>query len=347
MVTLAAMFVVGVAPVSAQTPPSWAHGYLVPLTPGEGAPACADARPISCAYPAGTAPEGGPLLELPGTSATFHLAQIAADYGPADWYPNDHPQMPDIVAHGRQADGLRACGLCHFPNGKGKMENGGVAGLSASYMLKQLADFKNGLRHSADPRKANTNEMAAIARSLSENEAKAAVEYFASLTWTPWVKVTESTMAPKVHATTNGLFLPVAGGGMEPLGQRIIEVPENPELTDKYRDPRSGFIAYVPVGSLAKGEALVTTGADPGVDAKIAANKKTMPCGACHGAGLKGKGDVPAIAGRSPSYTMRQLWDMQQGTRNGAGVKPMKGVVAKLSVDDMIAITAYVSSREP
>jgi cytochrome c553 len=161
------------------------------------------------------------------------------------------------------------------------------------------------------------------------------------------VKVVESATAPKVRATSNGLFLPLDSGAMEPLGQRIIEVPENPERTDKYRDPRSGFIAYAPMGSLARGEALVTTGADPGVDAKIAANKKTMACGACHGADLRGKGDVPAIAGRSPSYTMRQLWDMQQGTRNGAGVKPMKGVVAKLSVDDMIAITAYVSSREP
>jgi cytochrome c553 len=333
--------------VAQAPPPSWAYGYLTPLAPGQSAPKCADARPISCAYPASAVPDGGPLLDLPGTAAKFHLAQIAADYGPADWYPNDHPQMPDIVAHGREADGLRACGLCHFPNGKGKMENGGVAGLSAGYMLKQLADFKNGLRRSWDPRKANTNEMAAIAKSLSESEAKAAVEYFSSLKWTPWVKVVESETAPKVRATTNGLFLPLASGETEALGQRIIEVPENPERTDKYRDPHSGFIAYVPVGSLVKGESLVTTGVDLGVDAKAAGNRKTMACGACHGADLKGKGDVPAIAGRSPSYTIRQLWDMQQGTRNGAGAKLMKGVVAKLSVEDMIAITAYVSSREP
>ena len=254
--------------------------------------------------------------------------------------------MPDIVAHGREKDGLRACGLCHFPNGKGKMENGGVAGLSSGYILKQLADFKNGLRHSSDPRKANTNEMVLIAKSLSDAEAKTAAEYFASLPWTTWVKVIESATAPKVRATSNGLFLPLDGTS-EALGQRIIEVPENPERTDKYRDPRSGFLAYVPVGSLAKGQALVTTGADPGADAKDTANKKTMACGACHGVDLKGKGDVPAIAGRSPSYTMRQLWDLRQDTRNGPAAKIMKGVVAKLTVDDMIAITAYVTSREP
>ena len=339
-----------IAALQAQTiPPSWAYGYLVPLAPGVSAPACADARPISCAYPSTLVkvPEGGPFLELPGAAKSFHLVDVAADYGPADWYPNDHPVMPDIVAHGREKDGLRACGLCHFPNGKGKMENGGVAGLSSGYILKQLADFKNGLRHSSDPRKANTNEMVAIAKSLTDAEAKAAADYFASLQWTPWIKVIESATTPKVRGTTNGLFLPLDGGATEPLGQRIIEVPENPERTDKYRDPHSGFLAYVPVGSLAKGQALVTTGADPGVDANEPANKKTIACGACHGADLKGKGDVPAIAGRSPSYTMRQLWDLQQGTRNGPAAKMMKGVVAKLSVDDMIAITAYVTSREP
>ena len=331
------------------TAPGWAYGYLTSAAPGATVPACADARPISCAWPSGPVSDNGVLLHLPGTDAAFTLPQIAADYGPADWYPNDHPPMPGIVAHGREQDGLRACGLCHFPNGKGKMENGGVAGLSASYVLKQLADFKNGLRRSADPRKANTNEMIAIARSLTESESKIAAEYFASLKWTPWVKVIESATAPKVRTSVNGLFLPLAGGATEPLGQRIIEVPENPERTDKYRDPRSGFLAYVPIGSLAKGEALVTTGIDVGAgnDSQSPANKKTMPCGACHGPELKGKGDVPGIAGRSPSYTMRQLWDMQQGTRNGAGAKLMKGVVAKLSLDDMIAITAYVTSREP
>src|SRR5262245_24452686 len=154
LVMLGAGLSFGVTFLAAQTPPSWAYGYLTPPAVGQAAPVCADPRPISCAHPFTSAPEGGPLLELPGTSAKFHLAQIAADYGPADWYPNDHPQMPDIVAHGRQANGVRACGLCHFPNGKGKMENGGVAGLSAGYMLKQLADFRNGLRRSADPRKA-------------------------------------------------------------------------------------------------------------------------------------------------------------------------------------------------
>jgi cytochrome c553 len=56
-------------------------------------------------------------------------------------------------------------------------------------------------------------------------------------------------------------------------------------------------------------------------------------------------GPVPGIAGRSPSYLARQLYDMQQGDRHGIWTELMKPVVAKLTNDDMLAIVAYVSSR--
>ena len=102
------------------------------------------------------------------------------------------------------------------------------------------------------------------------------------------------------------MFLRLEGAGIEPIGQRIIETPEDAERTEVLRDPRGGFIAYVPVGSIKKGEALVATGGG-----------KTTRCAVCHGADLRGLGPVPGIAGRSPSYTVRQLYDMQQGTRNG------------------------------
>ena len=60
-----------------------------------------------------------------------------------------------------------------------------------------------------------------------------------------------------------------------------------------------------------------------------------------------GVGDVPPIAGRSPSYLVRQLFDIQQGTRRGAGTDLMKTIVAKLDPDDMAAIAAYVASKFP
>src|SRR6266550_2265253 len=45
-------------------------------------------------------------------------------------------------------------------------------------------------------------------------------------------------------------------------GNRIIEVPEDLERAQN-RDPRTPFLAYVPKGSLRKGEAFATGGATP------------------------------------------------------------------------------------
>jgi cytochrome c553 len=274
------------------------------------------------------------VKHLPGSTGAFTVPQIRDAFGPADWYPNDHPPMPDVVAHGRRPD-VRACGLCHYPNGKGRPENAGVAGLPNSYFIQTMMDFRNGNRKSAEPRKANTNVMIAIAKGMTEDEIKAAAEYYGSMKWTPWIKVVESKTAPKTRIA-GGMFLTEEGGEKEPLGARIIETPENTEGTELLRDARSGFIAYAPVGSIKKGEVLVTTGAG-----------KTTACGVCHGADLKGLGPVPGLAGRSPSYMVRQMFDMQQGARKGQWTELMKPVVSKLSEDDMLAIAAYTASRMP
>jgi cytochrome c553 len=139
-----------------------------------------------------------------------------------------------------------------------------------------------------------------------------------------------------VRATENGLFLPIADGGTEPLGRRIIEVPEYPDRTNLMRDPRAGFVAYAPRGSIAKGEALVTTGGG-----------KTTQCAICHGDDLQGLGNVPGIAGRTASYTARQLYDFKAGTRRGIDALLMKPVIARLNDEDILAITAYLASRLP
>ena len=86
--------------------------------------------------------------------------------------PRRSPAMPEIVAHGRRPD-VRACGLCHYPNGKGRQENAGVSGLPVSYFIQTMNDFRNGVRKSAEPRKANTNLMIAIAKAMTPEEIKA------------------------------------------------------------------------------------------------------------------------------------------------------------------------------
>ena len=74
---------------------------------------------------------------------------------------------------------------------------------------------------------------------------------------------------------------------------------------------------------------------------------KTTPCVTCHGLNLMGVADVPPIAGRSPSYLVRQIWDIQQGTRNGAAVQLMKMAIVRLTNEDLMSVAAYVSSRPP
>jgi cytochrome c553 len=198
-----------------------------------------------------------------------------------------------------------------------------------------MADFKADARKSADTRKSNTNLMIAYAKAMTDEEVKAAADYFGAMKWTPWIKVVETGTVPRTRIA-GGMFLKLDGGDAEPIGDRIIEVPDDSERTESLRDPRSGFTAYVPTGSLKKGEALVTTGGG-----------KTTRCSVCHGADLKGLGPVPGIAGRSPSYTVRQLFDTQHGARKGLWADLMKPVVANLTNDDMLAIAAYTASRTP
>jgi cytochrome c553 len=251
-----------------------------------------------------------------------------------DWYPDIHPPMPDIVAHGRKPD-VYACGHCHLPNGQGRPENASVTGLSAEYIVQQMADFKSGLRKGSDLDMLSVTNMVKLSKSISDEDVKAAAAYFSSFKLKPWIRVVEVEQVPKTRPA-GGMMVVEDGGGKEPIGDRVIEVSENLEHTE-LRDPTSGFIAYVPMGSLAKGKDLVTTGS----------NGKTMACTMCHGPNLKGTGSIPSIAGRSPSQMARQIIDFQNGARNGSMAPMMKGVVSKLTPEDIVAITGYLASQEP
>ena len=107
-----------------------------------------------------------------------------------DWYPTDHPAMPDVVQHGRRPD-VRACGYCHLPNGQGRPENAAYRGLARGYFLQQMADFKNGTRKSSEPRMGPPALMITIAKATTDEENKAAAEYFRSIAAKPWIRVVE------------------------------------------------------------------------------------------------------------------------------------------------------------
>jgi cytochrome c553 len=273
--------------------------------------------------------EGAMLRPAPAGS-TLSITRAKADdfYEIPNWYPSMYPAMPKIVQYGNKETQVRACGSCHLPTGTGHDESAYVAGLPANYFIRQMADWKSGDRKFG-------GTMVQMAKVVTDAETKDAADYFASLKPRSWIRVVETDTVPKSYIGQGNKRLLHPAGGEEPIANRIIEVPENEEDV-VYRDPRSGFVAYVPSGSIAKGEALATAGGG-----------KTLPCSICHGQTLQGLGDVPGIAGRHPNYIVRQMWNMQNGERIGSSAALMRQVVEKLSNDDMLAIAAYVASRAP
>src|SRR6476469_11023320 len=103
----------------ASASPAWAYG----VAPDDAPPA---ARPQS---PAGVGPRqpDTSVKHVPGSSQEFTLAHIRDYWDVGDWFPDDHPPMPNVVVHGRQPP-VRGCAMCHMPHGKGRPENAPVAG---------------------------------------------------------------------------------------------------------------------------------------------------------------------------------------------------------------------------
>jgi cytochrome c553 len=305
------------------------------------APSTPSASPVSFpawAYPWAPdfkpAPDDGVPRHVPDSMASFTITQERDLFFVPDWHPEDHPQMPDIVAHGRRPD-VRACGSCHRAEGTGGPENASLAGLPAAYIVQQIQDYKSGARKFAGPQRSPSVLMTAIAKATTEEEAQAAAAYFSSLKPKANIKVVEADTVPTTEIA-RVFYMVSKNGATEPIGQRIVEVPVDVDQFE-HRDTRSQFMAYVPKGSIAKGETLAKTGGG-GV---------TAPCATCHGAELKGIAAVPGIAGRSPSYLVRQLYDFQQHARAGSVGALMAPVVEKLSHDDMISLAAYVASLKP
>src|SRR6266571_4794151 len=84
---------------------------------------------LEWAYPA--TPKPAPLdnvvqKQMPGSAKQYTQAQIDDGFNPPDWFPDEHPPMPEIVANGKKP--ARACALCHLPTGNGHPESSSRAG---------------------------------------------------------------------------------------------------------------------------------------------------------------------------------------------------------------------------
>ena len=163
----------------------------------------------------------------------------------------------------------------------------------------------------------------------------AAAAYFAAQVLRPRVVVLERARVPVPHVI--GWVYSAAGGGAEePLGQRLLEFAPD-AVRHENRDDEMRYVAYVPPGSIGRGERIAHAGTGSPASA----------CVSCHGPQLRGVGPIPPIAGRSPTYVLRQLLAFQTGARAGATGLPMRTVVKKLRMDAMIDVAAYAASLPP
>jgi cytochrome c553 len=255
-------------------------------------------------------------------------AEAAAAAGAAGERQAPDPASPMIVLQGKEG-GVRACNGCHFVNGMGEPQTSPLAGLPSAYFVKTMADFRSGVRKG--PRAGN---MITMAKLLTDDENKVIADYYAGLKPKPFVKVIEMATAPKTYVGNNNQRRAWPAGGDEPIGERVVEFAVD---SANLRSATSqGHVAYAPPGSIAEGQRLVTTGGG-----------KTIACTNCHGADLNGTAEAPALAGRSPVYEARQLYQYKNGDRAGPNAEVMKAVVESLSDHDIVAIAAYLASRPP
>ena len=267
--------------------------------------------------------------EVLGSSLILSQKEIDGA-SPPDWFPEDHhAPVPDIVAHGAPPE-VGACSRCHGYAGSGHPESSHITGMTADYIVRQMADFKSGARK--DPFRMNR-----IAANVSDEDVRAAAEWYAGIEPIDWIdEVIESDTVPITYLGRGRMRFLHPDGGTEPIGNRVLEVPQNRSLVE-FRHPYEGFTVYAPAGSVARGEDLVTTGA----------SGKTIACFICHGEGLTGLGDVPRLAGISPLYVVRQLNEFQNGDRAGSLGALMNASVANLTTEDIIDIAAYLATLDP
>jgi cytochrome c553 len=323
--------------------PDWLFPLLPKPLPAPAAPA-APARPVKATAPAVAAGETAPvkpgeeLLEIPDSTEKFTLARINDPFNPPDWRPSSHGPMPEVVSRGRKP-AVMACAYCHTPTGQGRPENSALAGLPESYLRQQLLDYRSGKRKAVGPDTyLPIQNMIKVARAMTDQEIDDSAKYFAQQKLRRRVYVIESLRIPRAEPDA---WIYYEHGGTEDLGDRMLEVTQDLTRHER-RDDRLEYLAYVPPGAINRGKRLVLGGRSAADN-----SERTVACTQCHLATLKGTDAIPAIAGRSPSYLLRQMLAFRNGARVNDSSAQMNPVVEKLTLAEMIDIVAYVASLPP
>jgi cytochrome c553 len=280
-------------------------------------------------------PDNTRPLSVEGSKVHFTAADLAHAWIASDWFPQEHAKLPVAVAVSH-SDKKIACGYCHLPDGSGRPENAKVSGLPVAYIIAQVRSIHTQERQPAKSGWPPSTLMKEAIADLSDKEIAEAAEYFSRQKPKSYVRVAEREFVPQ-HGVLCGIFVP-AEGPLTRLHQVILEMPIDVERFER-RDPHTGYMAYVPKGSVERGRKLAGGGDDG----------RTQPCAACHGADLRSGQELegPPLAGRFASYLFRQLYGFQSGARAGDVAQPMQSVVAKLTQADMIDLAAYAASLTP
>jgi cytochrome c553 len=271
-------------------------------------------------------PEPNEIVRVPGSTQSYTRAQLDADDSFPDWFPHDHPPAPRIVMHGKSGFPL-PCADCHMPNGQGDITSPALAGLPRAYIIEQITAFRQGAR-------STPLVMTREARAISDADLDLASSYFSKLAYDPRLRVIETATVPKTH-WVDFVLVPNRNGAREPIGERIIETSTD-IASHIVGDYHVGNVAWVPPGSIARGAVIASKGTG-----------KALPCESCHGPALRGTGDIPPLAGRSPAYIVRELIRFRLGQRTNPGAAPMRLEASGLTLKDMIDVAAYAASRKP
>src|SRR6185312_11787199 len=94
---------------------------------------------------------------------------------------------------------VMACGVCNRADGPGGPENSGLAGLPATYIVQQMADFKSGARTTSVPQRVPVKLMISLAKEATDAEVEVAAAYFAALKPKAIIKVVEAEAVPKSY----------------------------------------------------------------------------------------------------------------------------------------------------
>ncbi|OSZ71886.1 hypothetical protein CAP39_00370 [Sphingomonas sp. IBVSS1] len=298
------------------------NGWLLAAAAATAAAAAVMPAP-AWLYPNGSGPPPVPQAEeapvrLAGSAVTMTRRDTHNRAAALDWFPDPADPSPAIVLKASQPGGY-ACGFCHLPRGQGRPENAALAGLSVDYIIDQTEAFRTGARRAASPGWVPTDAMRNAIAHASAAEIAEAARWFSRQPFVSRVKVVERAMVPPTAPL--GFIQAPRPGPDEPIAGRIIEVPDDLHSFE-LRDPRATFTAWVPPGSIARGRAIAAE----------------MGCIECHTEQMNGWGP-----GRSPSYILRQLMAFKSRARNDAGAEPMQAVADQLSMDQMVAVAAWLA----